>query len=169
MTFFLDIYHKCVLKIRLTQPVAIWLNLPAPFRRARRKCTSWRCTDASLSVLLSKDYIHWWKHEAEAVEASLLFICPVHVASSHLHQTQRLCGSLAFVWSDSTVLELLKPQTCDNSRFHGEIQEGDRNPSSLSCSRKKAECGTADRTQCTFSQEFNATHNNGCLPSCVCD
>lgn len=72
------------------------------------------------------------------MKASLFYICPVHVASSHLHPTQRLCGSLAFVWRDSAVLELLKPQTFDRSRFHGEIQEGDRNLSSLSCSGKKS-------------------------------
>lgn len=51
------------------------------------------------------------------------------VTTSHSHQTQRLCGSSGFVSRDSGVLELLKLQTFENSRFHGEIQ-GDCNLSS---------------------------------------
>lgn len=105
-------------------------------------------------MLLSKVHNHWWKHEGEALKASLLCFCPgfagnqvehtahyamampveslqngLAVASSHSHQTQRLCGSSGFVSRDRGVLELQKPQTFENSRFQDEIQ-GDCNLSS---------------------------------------
>lgn len=135
----------------VSPPVGAWLDQSAPFRTKRRKRSSW-ITHAALSVLLSKVHMHWWKHEGEALRASLRYFCPdfagsqvaahcamakpveslqngLAVASSHSHQTQRLCGSACSVSHDSGVPGCLTPQMFESSRFKGEIR-GDRNLSS---------------------------------------